>query len=289
MPWRVIIFFEPTEAFSLSLVSPSTGVIVGPTTASGTIQDDDFVFAYSVALVKKPDTDEANDDSAAAAALLLGTSADTLSEGGDERSSTTGNTAGDEGLNLSRTGQRWSQEIEDLKASLGEVRLFFVQVDVSGLESAQKYELPVNMLEGDRLLELFKKFPNGHYRVYLEQDRSLRKLYDLHIYGHQLTTPEVPPANRPRPERRRWPRLTSSWKRRSPDSPTRDAPSDDRFGAVLETLPSTAAAMLLSARLRRSTAEPGPGRIGRTEVSKTADWSRAGRILRELQRHFNDY
>ena len=66
----------------------------------------------------------------------------------------------------------------------------------------KKYALPVNMLEGDRLLELFKKFPNGHYRVYLEQDRSLRKLYDLHIYGHQLTTPEVPSAQLPTSEER---------------------------------------------------------------------------------------
>ena len=191
---------EPTEAFSLTLLSPSTGVIIGPTTASGTIQDDDFLFAYSVALVKKPDNTEANDDSAAAAALLLDYSAETDSEGGDEHSHTNVNTAGEEGLSLSRAGQRWSQEAEDLRASLGEVRLFFVQVDVSGSESVQKYALPVNMLEGDRLLELFKKFPNGHYRVYLEQDRSLRKLYDLHIYGHQLTTPEVPSAQPPTSE-----------------------------------------------------------------------------------------
>ena len=207
---------EPTEAFSLTLLSPSTEVIIGPTTASGTIQDDDFLFAYSVSLVKKPDNTEANDDSAAAAGLLLDYSAETDPEEGDKRSHTNVSTAGEEGQSQSRAGQRSAQEAEDLRASLGEVRLFFVQVDVSGLESAQKYALPVNMLEGDRLLELFKKFPNGHYRVYLEQDRSLRTLYDLHIYGHQLTTPEVPSAQPPTSEEVPVAPLTSVWNRRCP-------------------------------------------------------------------------
>jgi hypothetical protein len=90
-----------------------------------------------------------------------------------------------------RAGERYSKEERNRSSRTGEIRLFFVLVDIAGNEGGKKYELPASLLEGDRLLELFKKFPNGHYRVYLEQDRTVRKLYDLHIYDHKLTTPDL--------------------------------------------------------------------------------------------------
>jgi hypothetical protein len=91
---------------------------------------------------------------------------------------------------LATSGVEIEREAEEEKTEAGETRLFYRIVDPSGEEGEKEHELPLPLLKGQRLLEMFKKLPSGHYRVYLQQGRTIRRLYDLHVRGNDVVTPE---------------------------------------------------------------------------------------------------
>jgi hypothetical protein len=67
-------------------------------------------------------------------------------------------------------------------AQIGEMRLFFRRVDASGFEG-DDVSMPSELLEGG-LIEVFQGFPNGHYRIYLQDASSdqVRVVRDVHVY-----------------------------------------------------------------------------------------------------------
>ena len=186
--------FEPDEQFVVTLFGASSNAVLGASEARGLIRDDDLAAAIIGNAGGEEDSSQGEEDAARMAALAASAGAGAAEGKGEESSPVIAESSAGEAESSMRAAATAADEEEEKRSRLGEIRLFFVIVGVSGEESAKQYELPASVLEGDRLVELFKKFPNGHYRVYLQQDRSIRRLYDLHIYGHQLVTPEVPPG-----------------------------------------------------------------------------------------------
>ncbi len=73
-----------------------------------------------------------------------------------------------------------------------EYRLFLRIVDaVTGEEQSQEIELPIQLLDNPISLFTEKRFPNGHYRIYLEetQTRRIRLILDVHIYEGRVVPP----------------------------------------------------------------------------------------------------
>ncbi|MCL4205578.1 MAG: hypothetical protein KJ000_24115 [Pirellulaceae bacterium] len=72
------------------------------------------------------------------------------------------------------------------QASIGAMRIFFRRVDAAGKEGPD-VELPLDAF--DRGLDtLFRKFPNGHYRVYLQEANSqrIRLIREIHVYQGRI-------------------------------------------------------------------------------------------------------
>jgi hypothetical protein len=66
-----------------------------------------------------------------------------------------------------------------------EYRLFMRVVDdITDKEEEQEYPLPLEVLEDPLNVFRDRKFPNGHYRIYLEEIRTgrVRLILDVHIY-----------------------------------------------------------------------------------------------------------
>jgi uncharacterized repeat protein (TIGR01451 family) len=265
--------FESNESFLVTLSAPSNAVLSSAGPALGVIQDDDSFFAYSVTQLPQDSDAETSEQVAAAALSVQRAAGDTAAAESESRVvvSDTGSQLSD---STARSTVLVAEEESDRNAQAGEIRLFFVIVDISGRESTTRYELPASLLEGDHLLELFKKFPNGHYRIYLEQDRAVRKLYDLHIYGNQLTTPET--AANP-----------AEGHDGGQEAAAAGNPSPSRGTAAGEQLPDSAlsgAALVFCARIRRRADQQASGHGMRgTSNGKSWDWSRAGRIMRRLR------
>jgi uncharacterized repeat protein (TIGR01451 family) len=186
--------FEANEEFSVFLSAPNTTAVFDVSNARGVIRDDDLLAALAAQQINERDDDDGGDGDDAELQLAVVT-ASTIGEILESGEGDTKNVVVDAGegedSSTSKNTTRREGEEEEQKAQLGDIRLFFVIVNVDGEEGNKEYELPSELLEGDRLLQLFKKFPNGHYRVYLEKDRSVRKLYDLHVYDQELVTPET--------------------------------------------------------------------------------------------------
>jgi hypothetical protein len=72
------------------------------------------------------------------------------------------------------------------QASISAMRIFFRRVDAAGKEGPD-VELPADAF--DRGLDnLFRKFPNGHYRVYLQEANSqrIRLIREIHVYQGRI-------------------------------------------------------------------------------------------------------
>jgi hypothetical protein len=72
------------------------------------------------------------------------------------------------------------------QASIAAMRIFFRRVDAAGKEGPD-VELPADAF--DRGLDsLFRKFPNGHYRVYLQEANSqrIRLIREIHVYQGRI-------------------------------------------------------------------------------------------------------
>ena len=78
-------------------------------------------------------------------------------------------------------------------AATDEALLLLVVVDVQGNESGP-IQLSLDLLQGDRLLDLIRKMPNGHYRVKYKQAGSnlLQTLHDLTVEQNTIVNPEGP-------------------------------------------------------------------------------------------------
>jgi hypothetical protein len=188
--------FEADEEFTVTLFQPAGNARIITPAATGVIQDDDFLRALaSLAEAggqgggRAESGAEAANAATAAALAAANDVAGSLAKAAAERVAVAAPAESDVSVS-SGSGIGAGQESEEEKLRFGEVKLFFRIVGVTGEEGAKEYDIPLPLLEENRLLDLFKKFPNGHYRVYLRQDRTVRKLYDLHVYGNQLVNPE---------------------------------------------------------------------------------------------------
>jgi hypothetical protein len=238
------IVLESNEAFALTLSNPSGHAVIGGPQALGLIQDDDLLFIPIDPIDSGSDDSDSEDSgsedtsdrdlteaerASRAAALQVESETGLIDAALTEVSRVVTEAAGGDEDSLSRVTTATSDNEDEQTARIGDIRLYFVIVGVSGDESGKKYELPPELLMGDRLLDLFKKFPNGHYRVYLQQDRSVRRLYDLHVYNSELVTPENPA--------------------------TQAAPQDEPTGVNAAALPSTPAPVLGRNRAASSQSE----------------------------------
>jgi len=71
-------------------------------------------------------------------------------------------------------------------------RLFMRVVDdVTGLEQEEEYELPLSVLDDPLALFRERTFPNGHYRIHLEELRTgrVRLIIEVHIYEGRVVPP----------------------------------------------------------------------------------------------------
>ncbi len=72
------------------------------------------------------------------------------------------------------------------ETSITSMRIFFRRVDAAGKEG-EDIELPPDALERG-LDEVFRKFPNGQYRVYLQEpnSRRIRLIREIHVYQGRI-------------------------------------------------------------------------------------------------------
>jgi hypothetical protein len=183
---------ETNEQFVVALGSPSGGAVLSRAAATGLIQNDDIAFVEVTpddGGDSEPEVREEERENRRAA-LQLEFEPESLEPLENTSSRVVAEAISAEEEQFSRSSSVTSQGQPDETARTGDIKLFFMIVDVSGEEVSKEYELPAESLIGDRLERLFKKFPNGHYRVFLQQDRAIRRLYDLHVYNNELVTPE---------------------------------------------------------------------------------------------------
>ena len=89
----------------------------------------------------------------------------------------------------SQESDAFEMERSEIETTLvTELRVLFRRVDAAGKEG-DDVDLPEEVLEG-MLEEVFQKFPNGFYRVYLQEAGSerVRSVRDVHVYQGRVVT-----------------------------------------------------------------------------------------------------
>ena len=93
----------------------------------------------------------------------------------------------------SNTGLRTESRLKSFETQAqAEYRLFMVVVDdVTGMESEDRIELSLQLLSDPLSLFRTRRFPNGHYRIYLEElrTRRIRLILDVHIFDGKVVPP----------------------------------------------------------------------------------------------------
>ena len=85
----------------------------------------------------------------------------------------------------------YEQAMTDMEfAAQTGLRVFFRRVDAAGQEGAD-VDLPPELIEGG-LLEVFQRFPNGRYRVYLKEANSEheRMIQEVNVYQGRIVPPD---------------------------------------------------------------------------------------------------
>ncbi|MBL7043717.1 MAG: hypothetical protein ISR77_34115, partial [Pirellulaceae bacterium] len=89
----------------------------------------------------------------------------------------------------SQESNAFEMERSEIETTLvTDLRVLFRRVDAAGKEG-DDVDLPVEVLEG-MLEDVFQKFPNGFYRVYLQEAGSerVRSVRDVHVYQGRVVT-----------------------------------------------------------------------------------------------------
>lgn len=93
----------------------------------------------------------------------------------------------------STTGLRGDFRTTSIELQRPEEYRFFLTVvdDVLGTESEERIDLDIELLSDPLSLFRTRKFPNGHYRVYLEEVRTrrVRLILDVHVFNGKVVPP----------------------------------------------------------------------------------------------------